>query len=324
MDSKRLKEDIEDDSDALSDEDIITIEALQLYREHQLEMAREKAEDILEVNPANSIATFVTGLECENRQDWSEAARFYLMGLGQNPDDHGMELGFQTNLDMLRAVRHRWIKDQVTDKWEDVLSFKPKEIKTPIHNHVYKPPWWRLGPLYEALIQDPEEAESTEKQAYLQDLLADVPNPSEQRMELRRVLYQNMDYLDIVYEYYRLEMTEDWPADRRIDGQVKDTTFLDAGPKQSLFDKDAASNHLQILLQISESMRPFARWIMTAMMGTRTSSPSAVPPRRSPCPSEPSFASSRTAASFTGTRARECWPPQSTASTFRAVAAWRA
>ena len=66
MDSKRLKEDIEDDSDALSDEDIITLEALQLYREHQLEMAREKAEDILEVTPANSIATFVTGLECEN------------------------------------------------------------------------------------------------------------------------------------------------------------------------------------------------------------------------------------------------------------------
>ena len=180
MDSSRLKEDMED-ADSLSDEDLGIIEALRLTQHQHHETAREKAEEILEMNPANSMATYVTGLECENRQDWSEAARFYLMGLGQNPDDHGMELGFQTNLDMLRAVRNRWVNDQVTDKWDDVLSYKPKEKKAPLHTHIHKPPWWRLGPLYEALVQDPEESEGREKQAYLHDLWVDAPAPQELR-----------------------------------------------------------------------------------------------------------------------------------------------
>ena len=239
MDGSKLKEEIEDEIERLSDEDARIIEALDLSGERNLEMAREKAEDILEVNPANSIATFVTGLECENRQDWSEAARFYLMGLGQNADDPGMELGFQTNLDMLRAVRHRWVNDQVADKWEDVLSFKPKVQKTPMSTHLFKPPWWRLGPLYEALVQDPSEAEGKERQAYLQDLLADTPDPQEQRMELRRILYQNMEFLDTAYEYYRLEMTEDWPADRRIDTQV-DHDGHDGDPRKFPFGRTAA------------------------------------------------------------------------------------
>jgi hypothetical protein len=220
MDSHQLKEEIEEDAELLSEEAVGIIEALDLSNDHNLEMARGKAEEILKANPANSIATLVSGLECENRQDWSEAARIYLMGLGQNPDDPGMELGFQTNLDMLRAVRHRWVNDQVDDEWEDVVSFQPKEQKMLVSAHLFKPPWWRLGPLYEALVQDPSETEGRDKHAFLNDLLADAADPHQQRMELRRILYQNMEFLDTVYEYYRLEMLDDWPPDRRLDTQV--------------------------------------------------------------------------------------------------------
>jgi hypothetical protein len=68
--------------------------------------------------------------------------------------------------------------------------------------------------------------------------LADTPDPQELRMELRRVLYQNMDFLDTVYEYYRLEMTEDWPPDRRIDSQV-DHDGHDGDPHKLPFGRPA-------------------------------------------------------------------------------------
>ena len=220
IDPQTLRDSLSEGDDTLDEEDSSLIEALKLSQEQKYGVARERAEEVLESNPANALATYVTCLESESRQDWSEAARFFLMGLSQNPGDHSMEHGFQTNLDMLRAVRNRWINDRASDKWEDVLSFKPKERKNDAKTHIKKPPWWRLGPLYEAIVQGPDDSEAGATQAYVVDLLSGATEPDEERMELRRVIYQNMDYLNILYAYYQADMAEDWPADKKHTVQV--------------------------------------------------------------------------------------------------------
>ena len=72
--------------------------------------------------------------------------------MGKNAVDVGFETGFQTNLEMLRSVRQRWEGGRASDKWDDVLSFKPRAPPVAAALAV-RPRWWRLGPLYEALLQ---------------------------------------------------------------------------------------------------------------------------------------------------------------------------
>ena len=86
------------------------------------------------------------------RTDGHMSARFYLVGMGKNSVDVGFEMGFQTNLDMIRSVRNRWEGGPAPDKWDDVLSFKPRDARSTALQ-AQRPLWWRLGPLYEALLQ---------------------------------------------------------------------------------------------------------------------------------------------------------------------------
>jgi len=88
-------------------------------------------------------------------QDWSEAARFFLVGLSHNSSDPNMEQGFQTNVDMLRAQRRRLVERSLPNKWEDVLSFKPKTMVVRPPSPEDKPPWHRLGPVFEEIVAEP-------------------------------------------------------------------------------------------------------------------------------------------------------------------------
>jgi hypothetical protein len=80
------------------------------------------------------------------------SARFFLIGMGKNSVDEGLETGFQTNLDMIRSVRNRWEGGAPVDKWDDVLSFKPRTTHAAVSNDL-QPCWWRLGPQFEGLLQ---------------------------------------------------------------------------------------------------------------------------------------------------------------------------
>ncbi len=88
-------------------------------------------------------------------KDWSEAARFYLVGISHNSSDPNMEQGFQTNVDMLRAQRRRLVERPLPNKWEDVLSFKPKTMVVRPPSPEDKPPWHRLGPVFEEIVAEP-------------------------------------------------------------------------------------------------------------------------------------------------------------------------
>ena len=144
-------------------------QALELVHEKKMSEARDIAEAALFANPANSTALFVQAAECESRQDWSEASRFYLVGIGHNSSDPNMEQGFQTNVDMLRAQRKRLFDRPVVSKWDDVLSFKPKVIVERPPSPEDKPPWYRLGPIFEELLTEPV--------CHMRDLLEASQNP---------------------------------------------------------------------------------------------------------------------------------------------------
>ncbi len=133
-----------------SDED--ALEAVKCSQQQLHDVARERAEAQLLKNPHNAAALYVMGLEAESRQDWAEAARFSLVGMGKNSVDIGFETGFLTNVDMIRSVRQRWEGGRAPDKWDDVLSFKPRTARA-VAAQALRPRWWRLGPLYEALLQ---------------------------------------------------------------------------------------------------------------------------------------------------------------------------
>ena len=112
-----------------------------------------------------------------------------------------MEHGFQTNVDLLRASRPRWLERKVPNKWDDVLTFKPRTIRERAPSTDQKPPWWRLGKKYEELLSDP---------GYVVDLLETSPDPEEECEEVRRVLWENFKLLDAVYAYYAAELNETW------------------------------------------------------------------------------------------------------------------
>jgi hypothetical protein len=174
VDLKSLQAELEDVSFCSDDEE--SLEAIKYSQEQIHEIARQRAEELLTKNPANAAAIYVNGLEAESRQDWGEAgihdlcfnpilfrpryslirtngtARFFLVGMAKNSVDVGFEVGFQTNVDMIRSVRNRWEGGQPADKWDDVLSFKPRSTAA-AGLQAQRPLWWRLGPLYEALLQ---------------------------------------------------------------------------------------------------------------------------------------------------------------------------
>jgi hypothetical protein len=56
-----------------SDSDEDTLDALRCSQEQMHDVARIRAERILNKNPHNAAAIYVTGLEAESRQDWAEA-----------------------------------------------------------------------------------------------------------------------------------------------------------------------------------------------------------------------------------------------------------
>jgi len=89
------------------EEDHLIMEAVQLAGQRKFDSARDVAESVLLANPNNATALQVNASECESRQDWGEAARFFLAGMGHNRMDGAMEHGFQTNVDLLRASRPR-------------------------------------------------------------------------------------------------------------------------------------------------------------------------------------------------------------------------
>jgi len=104
VDFGQLKEDV---SANPIEEDHLIMEAVQLAGQRKFDSARDVAESVLLANPNNATALQVNASECESRQDWGEAARFFLAGLGHNRMDGAMEHGFQTNVDLLRASRPR-------------------------------------------------------------------------------------------------------------------------------------------------------------------------------------------------------------------------
>ena len=137
-------------------------------------------------------AILVSAAESEHRQDWSEAARAFLAGVGSNGSDADMEHGFQVNVQMLRSVRVRGTRRPEANKWDDVLTFKPKPPPERPPSPTSKHPWYRLGPAYEELVGC--EAEGP---ALLGDLLAALPDEdaAAARDDLRHVLYDNMDFI---------------------------------------------------------------------------------------------------------------------------------
>ena len=80
--------------------------------------------------------------------DTQPQARFFLSGINHNTVDGAMEHGFQTNVDLLRACRPRWLERGSQNKWDDVLTFKPRPAKNRNDEPEEKPPWWRLGKKY--------------------------------------------------------------------------------------------------------------------------------------------------------------------------------
>jgi len=161
-------------------------------------------------NPQNPEALAINAKQCEAHQDWGEAARFFLAGIGHNGVDSSMEQGYQTNIDMLRAHRFRFVERKGTAKPEDILAFRPRAQKQ--RDQDARPPWWRLGPKYEELVQEA---------GYIADLLDGQEDAEEQRAEVRRVLYQQSEFLDVLFAYYRADKNENWPHDKHIPGQIR-------------------------------------------------------------------------------------------------------
>ena len=189
------------------------MQALRLVKEENMSNARDLAEATLNINPANAPALFVNAAECESRQDWSEAARFFLVGLSHNSSDPNMEQGFQTNVDMLRAQRRRFADRPLVNKWEDVLSFKPKATAERPPSPEDKPPWHRLGPIFEEIVAEPV--------CHIKDLLESQQDVGHETMELRRIIYQNLPYLNQLYAYYRQDLNDSQNDELPLPGQVE-------------------------------------------------------------------------------------------------------
>lgn len=130
-----------------------------------------------------------------------------------------MEHGFQTNVELMRANRPRWLERSKKSKWHDVLSFKPRPVRSRGDTPGEKPPWWRLGAKFEALVKDGGD----DGLGYLNDLLEIEAEPEEEREEIRRVIWENNDFLDHLYAYYARDMNETWDASKPIEGMIKHT-----------------------------------------------------------------------------------------------------
>eukprot|EP00802_Teleaulax_amphioxeia_P007990 Tamp_07998.p1 GENE.Tamp_07998~~Tamp_07998.p1 ORF type:complete len:512 (-),score=114.06 Tamp_07998:861-2288(-) len=189
------------------------MQALRLVKGEDMSAARDMAEATLNANPANAPALFVNAAECETRQDWSEAARFFLVGLSHNSSDPNMEQGFQTNVDMLRAQRRRLVERSLPNKWEDVLSFKPKTMVVRPPSPEDKPPWHRLGPVFEEFVAEPV--------CHIKDLLESQQDADGEVMELRRIIYQNLPYLNRLYAYYQQDLNDSQNSDEPLKDQVE-------------------------------------------------------------------------------------------------------
>lgn len=223
------------------------MEAIQLAQQRKFDGARDVAESVLLSNPHNATALQVNASECESRQDWAEAvrslscarsqrwpwkskesrrgnmsaltsllgqAKFFLSGIHNNTVDGAMEHGFQTNIDLLRASRPRWLERGSQNKWDDVLTFKPRPVRTRTGTPEEKPPWYRLGVKFEEVLADP---------GYVNDLLETCPDPEEEREELRRVIWENHNYLDVLYAYYAADLNETWDVEKPVPGMIKHT-----------------------------------------------------------------------------------------------------
>lgn len=138
VDFGRIKDEINTNE---TEEDNLVQEAIRKAQGRKFDMARDVAEAVLMTNPSNAAALHINASECESRQDWAEAARFFLAGLGHNNVDAGMEHGFNTNVDMLRANRQRVVERAETNKWDSVLTFKPKPPKQRNESLEDKPAW---------------------------------------------------------------------------------------------------------------------------------------------------------------------------------------
>ena len=90
-----------------------------------------------------------------------------------------MEHGFQTNVELMRANRPRWLERSKKNKWDDVLSFKPRPVRSRGDTPGEKPPWWRLGAKFEALVKDGGD----DGLGYLNDLLEMEAEPEEEEVE---------------------------------------------------------------------------------------------------------------------------------------------
>eukprot|EP00960_Hanusia_phi_P074599 768272-Hanusia_phi.AAC.18 len=205
VDTRNLEGYLQDLQEEDSDDEKLS-QAFHLTRsEHQHE-ARELAEQTLKENPASASALFVSAAECESRQDWAEAARFFLLGLSHNSSDTSMEHGFQTNVDMLRSNRNRHVERPKTNKWDEGLVFKPQQRQAETKlKALEKPPWYRLGPLFEQLIDNP---------GFLSDLTEADADPEAEKMELRRIIYQHLPFFNLIYNYYSSDLNETVSSDQ--------------------------------------------------------------------------------------------------------------
>ena len=59
---------------------------------------------VVSLNPKTPGFNLQPHPRCESRQEWGEAAKFFLVGMGHNSADASFEEGFQTNMDPLRTV----------------------------------------------------------------------------------------------------------------------------------------------------------------------------------------------------------------------------
>lgn len=138
----------------------------------------------------------------------------FLTGIHHNTVDGAMEHGFQTNIDLLRASRPRWLERNAQNKWDDVLTFKPRPVRTRTGTPEEKPPWYRLGTKFEEVLADP---------GYVNDLIETCPDPEEEREELRRVIWENHNYLDVLYAYYASDLNETWDVEKPVPGMIQHT-----------------------------------------------------------------------------------------------------
>lgn len=220
VDFGRIKDEVNTNA---TEEDHLVHEAIHMVQSQKFDMARDVAESVLMTNPSNAAALHINASECESRQDWAEAARFFLVGLGHNNVDGGMEHGFHTNVDMLRANRPRFVERAEVSKWDGVLTFKPKPPKQRNESLEDKPLWYRLGEHYEEIVRDG---------GFVDDLISTQPDADTERMEIRRLIYEHSDFLNVMYGYYRMDMNEDWSHDRKIPGYDPHTGYETLNPDE--------------------------------------------------------------------------------------------